>query len=74
MPTREATTIDVSGAEKNLDEVGSSIPVPADTAFESEGFSCIEAAFQLFVQYWDGAVDTSGLPLCAFFCPIFTLP
>ena len=54
MPTEEATTIDVSGAEKNVDEVASSIPVRAEVGFEPNGFTFREAVFHVLVNTHTG--------------------
>ena len=58
-----AAVIDVVGAEKFLDVVGSSTPVHANAGFDYEGFTFREAVSHAFVQNSGGVVDTSGLHL-----------
>ena len=67
MPTGKATTIDVSGAEKYVDEFGSSIPVRADAGFESNGFTSGGAAFHVFVKAHTGLSKPLVFP-CVRFC------
>ena len=60
---KNAAVVDVVGADRSVDVVGSSTPVRANAGFGSEEITFRETVNHAFVQDSGGVVDTSGLPL-----------